>query len=43
MKPASLYDYYDAETLRMKPSYADLYKRMTKEFKDLGFDYPAWG
>lgn len=43
IKVASLYDYYDPETLKMKPDYWNLYKRMTKEFKDLGFDYPSWG
>ncbi len=43
IKQQSLYDFYDPETLKVKPSYMDLYKKVTKEFKDMGFDYPAWG
>ena len=38
-----LYDVYDKETLQPKKWYLDLYNKMTKEFKDLGFDYPTWG
>ncbi len=42
-KPLQLYDFYDQETLKIKKGYLDHYKRMTKEFKDMGFDYPTWG
>ncbi len=41
--PKDLYEFYDKETLRPNKWYIDHYNKMTKEFKDMGFDYPTWG
>ncbi len=39
----NLYEFYDQETLKPRKECVDLYKKVTKEFKDMGFDYPTWG
>ncbi len=39
----NLYEYYDQETLKPRKELVDHYNRFTKEFKDMGFDYPTWG
>jgi len=36
------YELYDKKTLKPNSKYLELYKRITREFKDMGFDYPTW-